>query len=99
MRKKSSNVSVQIYRLFKLKIKKKFFQHKDRTESSGINIDELKTKLKNVSVEVKDFKTMLEKAVQAWQKYNYSYEVLNKWLNEQENKMNLDKVSDLIVNR
>ena len=61
-----------------------------------IKINGFKDRLKHLSIELKSIKTMLEKCLNSWSKFNESFDVLEKWLNEKENKTNFNKVSLLL---
>ena len=55
-------------------------------------IDVMRERLKQINVEIKSIKTMLEKTLTSWTKYNELFESVEKWLIESENKKNLEKV-------
>jgi hypothetical protein len=40
---------------------------------------------------------MLEKCLNSWTKFNESFDLLEKWLNEKENKTNFNKVSFFLI--
>jgi hypothetical protein len=42
-------------------------------------------------------KTMLEKCLNSWSKFNESFDLIEKWLNEKESKNNFSKVCFFFV--
>ena len=57
-----------------------------------IKLNDLRERLKNLNIELKSIKTMLEKCLNSWSKFNESFDLMEKWMNEKENKTNFNKV-------
>ncbi len=67
------------------------------SDAYKIKINGFKDRLKHLSIELKSIKTMLEKCLNSWTKFNESFDLLEKWLNEKENKTNFNKVSFFLI--
>jgi len=67
------------------------------SDAYKIKINGFKDRLKHLSIELKSIKTMLEKCLSSWTKFNESFDLLEKWLNEKENKTNFNKVSFFLI--
>ena len=70
------------------------FKKKDNfTESNRKQFNEYKEKFKHLNIELKSTRTMLEKSNSSWDKFKESFDTIDKWLSEQENKKTLIEVN------
>ena len=69
------------------------------SESNRKQFNELKEKFKHLNIELKSSKTMLEKSNNSWEKFNESFEVVDGWLEEQEQKKSLADVTAYFVTK
>lgn len=54
------------------------------SEPNRKRFNEYKEKLKNLNTELKSMKTMLDKSNSSWSKFTDSYELVDKWLDQQD---------------
>ncbi|CAF0715885.1 unnamed protein product [Brachionus calyciflorus] len=66
-------------------IEKDFKKSHNLNEVSRKKLFDYKEKLKNLNIELKSMKTMLDKSNSSWTKFNESYSILESWLDQQEN--------------
>jgi len=62
------------------------------SESNRKQFNEYKEKFKHLNIELKSSKTMLEKSNASWDKFVDSFEVIEKWLEDQQHTKTLAEV-------
>lgn len=71
----------------------KIFLKDNLNETNRKRLLECKERLKNLNIEIKSMKIMLEKSSSSWQKFTESYNILNNWLENQKNISDISNVN------